>query len=158
MSLRRRLLRWIAEPARAAFEAGLNDLIDDAIERRGLVRQGELDALSDRVTALQRAAAERAADISALQQAVQALDADDDLAALLTDGADEDDPAWAEAPARLERAERTLAAIQSQLADAESRLDAARNTAERAVAVAQSALTTAESATDGVNALEEARG
>ncbi|MFM2163190.1 MAG: hypothetical protein RLZZ383_2702 [Pseudomonadota bacterium] len=158
MSLRRRLLRWIAEPARAAFEAALNDLIDDAIEQRGLVRQGELDALADRVAALQRAAAERASEIAALQQAVQALDGDDDLATLLSEGAEDEDPTWAEAPDRLERAQRTLAAVQAQLEDAEARLAGAHNVAERAVAIAQSALTTAESATDGVNALEEARG
>jgi chromosome segregation ATPase len=158
MSLRRRLLRWIAAPARSAFETALNDLIDDAIEHRGVVRQGELDALSDRVASLQRAAAERGAEIAALQQAVQALEGDDDLAAMLLAEPAEDDPAWADAPGRLDRAQRTLAAVQTQLTEAEAKLQAAKSTAERAVALAQSALTTAESATDGVNALEEARG
>lgn len=165
MGLRSTIAQILARPTTALLDRALRQIVEEAIDARGLVHRSELAAAGDRIDAFRRELTDRRGELAALKQSLEAffqqydasLDEDLDLF-----GDAHPDP---EAVARIaagqtelsQRLERAGAAL--QLASAQVEALAARATtlderAEKAARLAHAAQGTAEAAADGVTSLE----
>lgn len=163
MAIRRVLHGLLSGPLAALFEAALRDLVDEVLDEHHLVQRAELDALRARLDAQRHALSERASELYALRQAVEAAagDDDDDLEALLSGDLAESvaqlDAGRADLAARLDRGTAAVDVVRGQLDALGERLDALAMRAEQAFNLAHAARTTAEAAADGVATLESAQ-
>jgi hypothetical protein len=165
MGLRSKVKTMLSAPLGALLDAALRELVEASLDARGLVRQAEVDAITDRVEGFRRELAERRTGLDALRQALDAWarDQEDELDASLEVGLD-----LADADARLtgleegyedlkRRIERSAGAVEiarAQLEALHGRLAVVDERSAKAALVANAAQSAAEAAADGVAGLE----
>jgi chromosome segregation ATPase len=165
MGLRSKVKTMLSAPLGALLDAALRELVEASLDARGLVRQAEVDAITERVEGFRRELAERRTGLDALRQALDAWarDQEDELDASLEVGLD-----LADADARLtgleegyedlkRRIERSAGAVEiarAQLEALHGRLAVVDERSAKAALVANAAQSAAEAAADGVAGLE----
>lgn len=163
MSLLSSLEQLLTAPASAILDSAVRDLVEEIVASRSFVKQDELTAAREELTAVQKTLVSREADLTALRQSIEAyhLDQEDeDLSDIL--GIPDVDEAVSrledtrdELTRRLERVAGALQATSKQLASIANTADTLSARADQAFQVATTARATAEAAADGVTELEQ---
>jgi predicted nucleic acid-binding Zn-ribbon protein len=162
MGLRSTASRMFAAPTLALLEASLRDLVEEALDARAFVTEGEVRAVQTSIEALRRDLATRRAELDALRQAVDAfsLDLTDDLGLVEPDEVDASvsrlEAARDGLQRSIDRTEGALRATTKQLHELHDGLHRLGLRVDKVQQVATAARNTAEAAAEGLVELEQA--